>query len=213
MGTIFSSLSVRSRYEHFPSIIPFDKQYFTFADNDVLDDKFLQCDVGIYRRRTEKTGTWFWFWSFSEFVYGFFWRTGMCRKKCHHKLKLTAAKVSKSWSLILVCAVFLPRQIITYYNIEDVSDLTKTEVLQRMQTSAVACTTVYQWNKMNTAVWTLIHQTTICSCIILSIDAAWFGSLTIFSVALQAFHKYYQQRGMLMVLHICCGYAKMWPNF
>ena len=55
----FSSLSVRSRYEHFPSIIPFDKQYFTFADNDVLDDKFLQCDVGIYRRRTEKTGTWF----------------------------------------------------------------------------------------------------------------------------------------------------------
>ena len=147
-----------------------------------------------------KTGTWFWFWSFSEVVYGFFWRTGMCWKECHHKLKLTAAKVSKSWSLILVCAVFLPRQIITYYNIEDVSDLTKTEVLQRMQTSAVACTTVYQWNKMNTAVWTLIHQTTICSCIILSIDAAWFGSLTIFSVAIQAFRKYYQQRGSLQLL-------------
>jgi len=73
-----------------------------------------------------------------------------------------------------------------YHNIEDVPELTKSKVPQRIETSAVTHTVVYQWNKMNTAVQILVHQTTVCSCVILSIDAAWFGSLTIFYVAIQS---------------------------
>ena len=58
-----------------------------------------------------------------------------------------------------------------YHNIEDVPELTKSEVLQRMKKSPVTHTAVYQWNKMNTAVQILVHQTNgtfmrniICSC-------------------------------------------------
>ena len=74
-----------------------------------------------------------------------------------------------------------------YHNIEDVPELTKSMVPQRMKTSAVTHTAVYQWNKMNTGVQILVHQTTVCSCVILSIDAAWFGSLTNFYVTIQPF--------------------------
>lgn len=44
---------------------------------------------------------------------------------------------------------------------EDVPELTKKETLLIMKTSAVARTAVYQWNKMNTAVRILVHQTTV----------------------------------------------------
>ena len=60
------------------------------------------------------------------------------------------------------------RIIYFYYNIESVPELTKNQVLMRMKTSAVARTAVYQWNRMNTALRVLVHQTTVCSCITLS---------------------------------------------
>ena len=41
------------------------------------------------------------------------------------------------------------------------TELTKKKLLSRMKDSPIACTAVYQWNKLNTAVRILVHKMTV----------------------------------------------------
>jgi len=59
--------------------------------------------------------------------------------------------------MMMVIIIIIIIIFIFHHNIEDVPELTKNKVLQRMKTLAVTHTAVYQWNKMNTAVQILVN--------------------------------------------------------